>query len=418
MVGQQIDWDLESFYMLTDRQRAIVKSTVPLLETGGEALTTHFYRLMLTESTEVQPLFNSVHQKTGAQPRALAHSVLMYAKHIDDLSGLGDLPVQIIHKHVSLQVQPEHYPIVGSFLLRAIREVLGADVATDEVIDAWAAAYGQLADILIGAEKATYEANAQASGGWMGVRRFVVSAKHNETPEITSFTLQPEDGAAVLTYQPGQFIGLRIVVDGKEQRRNYSLSQAADGRGLRISVKREDQGVVSNHLHHQVQVGDVLEVFPPAGHFTLDDSRKPLVLMGAGVGITPLMAMLQTALQTDRPITFIHCARSPQQQAFRSQLLALAAQHPQLQLRMSYDSLEGASLTTSLSPQVEYAQGMPDAHLLTRWLPADRDVQAYYLGPLEFMRLVKQVLHQAGVPDAQAHCEFFGPAQSLELAAA
>ena len=395
--------------MLTDRQRAIVKSTVPLLETGGEALTTHFYQLMLSESTAVQPLFNSVHQQTGAQPRALARSVLMYAKHIDDLSGLGDLPAQIIHKHVSLQVLPEHYPIVGSYLLRAIREVLGAEIATDEVIDAWAAAYGQLADILIGAEKATYAANAQAPGGWMGVRRFVVAAKQAETPEITSFTLQPEDGGAVLAYQPGQFIGLRVVVDGKEQRRNYSLSQVADGRSLRISVKREAQGVVSNHLHAQVQPGDVLEVFPPAGHFTLDDSAKPLVLMGAGVGITPLMAMLQQGLKMGRPVTFIHCARSPQQQAFRGDLLALAAQHPQLQLRFGYEQDAGSAPAAG----VDVAPGLPTADLLQRWLPAERDVQAYYLGPVGFMRLAKQVLHRAGVPDAQARCEFFGPAQAL-----
>ncbi len=407
--GLPVDGHGEMIHMLTDRQRAIVKSTVPLLETGGEALTTHFYRLMLSESTEVQPLFNSVHQQTGAQPRALARSVLMYAKHIDDLSGLGDLPAQIIHKHVSLQVQPEHYPIVGGFLLRAIREVLGAEIATDEVIDAWAAAYGQLADILIGAEKATYEANAQAAGGWMGVRRFVVAAKQAETPEITSFTLLPEDGGAVLRYQPGQFIGLRVVVEGKEQRRNYSLSQQADGRSLRISVKREEQGVVSNHLHQQVQVGDVLEVFPPAGHFTLDDSTKPLVLMGAGVGITPLMAMLQQGLQAGRAVTFIHCARTPALQAFRSDLLNLAAQYPQLQLCFGYE--QAADQLPACPAKV--AQGMPDADLLTRWLPAERDVQAYFLGPVGFMRLAQQVLHRAGVPQAQARYEFFGPAQTL-----
>jgi nitric oxide dioxygenase len=405
----QTEWG-EKFFMLTERQRAIVKSTVPLLEAGGEALTTHFYQLMLSESTEVQPLFNSVHQQTGAQPRALARSVLMYAKHIDDLSGLGDLPAQIIHKHVSLQVQPAHYPIVGAYLLRAIREVLGAEVATDEVIAAWGAAYGQLADILIGAEKSTYEANAQAPGGWLGARRFVVAAKQAETPEITSFTLHPEDGGAVLAYQPGQFIGLRVVVQGREQRRNYSLSQQADGRSLRISVKREAQGLVSNHLHAQVHEGDVLDVFPPAGHFTLDDSAKPLVLMGAGVGITPLMAMLQQALKTERPTTFIHCARSPAQQAFRSELLALAEQHPQLQLRFGYEQDADQVRVDG----VEVAAGLPDAGLLQRWLPAERDVQAYYLGPLGFMRLAKRVLQQAGVPQAQARYEFFGPAEALE----
>ncbi len=123
--------------MLTDSQKDIIKATVPLLETGGEALTTHFYQMMLSEYPEVRPLFNQAHQQSGAQPRALAHSVLMYAKHIDKLENLGDLPAQIINKHVALQVQPGQYDIVGACLLRAIREVLGAEIATDAVIDAW-----------------------------------------------------------------------------------------------------------------------------------------------------------------------------------------------------------------------------------------------------------------------------------------
>ena len=114
--------------MLTARQKDIVKATVPLLETGGEALTTHFYQMMLGEYPEVRPLFNQAHQQSGAQPRALAHSVLMYAKHIDKLENLGDLPAQIINKHVALQIQPEHYPIVGTCLLRAIREVFGSGI--------------------------------------------------------------------------------------------------------------------------------------------------------------------------------------------------------------------------------------------------------------------------------------------------
>ena len=90
--------------MLTEAQRAIVKATVPLLETGGEALTKHFYGIMLKEYPEVRPLFNQAHQASGDQPRALANSVLMYARHIDHLEKLGNLPAQIVHKHVALQV--------------------------------------------------------------------------------------------------------------------------------------------------------------------------------------------------------------------------------------------------------------------------------------------------------------------------
>lgn len=116
--------------MLNAEQRAIIKATVPLLESGGEALTTHFYKMMLSEYPQVRPLFNQAHQASGDQPRALANGVLMYARHIDQLEQLGGLVGQIINKHVALQILPEHYPIVGSCLLRAIEEVLGKDIAT------------------------------------------------------------------------------------------------------------------------------------------------------------------------------------------------------------------------------------------------------------------------------------------------
>ncbi|MGU2527432.1 globin domain-containing protein, partial [Pseudomonas aeruginosa] len=135
--------------MLSNAQRALIKATVPLLETGGEALITHFYRTMLGEYPEVRPLFNQAHQASGDQPRALANGVLMYARHIDQLQELGPLVAKVVNKHVSLQVLPEHYPIVGTCLLRAIREVLGEQIATDEVLEAWGAAYQQLADLLI-----------------------------------------------------------------------------------------------------------------------------------------------------------------------------------------------------------------------------------------------------------------------------
>src|SRR5574343_1591450 len=237
--------DRGSSSMLNDAQRAIIKATVPLLETGGEALTKHFYKIMLGEYPQVRKLFNQAHQASGDQPRALANSVLMYAKHIDRLEGLGDLPAQIIHKHVALQVQPEQYPIVGSCLLRAIREVLGADVATDEVLEAWGAAYQQLADILIAAEEQVYQASETAPGGWRGARAFRVVRKEAESSEIPSFYLRPVDGGPVLAHQPGQYLGLRLTIDGQEHRRNYSLSNVADGQALRISVKHQAGGVVS-----------------------------------------------------------------------------------------------------------------------------------------------------------------------------
>ena len=393
--------------MLTPEQRAIVQSTVPLLETGGEALTTHFYHILLSDHPEVRPFFNQAHQASGDQPRALANGVLMYARHIDRLEQLGGLVSQIIHKHVSLQIEPAHYPIVGGCLLRAIREVLGAEIATDAVIAAWAAAYQQLADILIGAEEKIYADTAAAPGGWRGARAFRVARKVAESAEITSFYLEPQDGGALPDFAPGQYIGLRLVVGGEEIRRNYSLSAAPNGQFLRISVKREPGGVASGYLHGQVQVGDLLDLFPPAGEFVLADGSKPVVLISGGVGITPTLAMLDAALASQRPVHFIHFARNRSVHAFRGAIDARKARHAQLQRFYVYDE-------PSAEADAPHATGLLSSAQLGALLPASRDVDAYFLGPKPFMRRVKKQLRELGVPEAQTRCEFFGPASALE----
>jgi len=393
--------------MLTQAQKTIVSATVPLLETGGEALTTHFYRILLTEHPEVRPLFNQANQASGEQPRALANGVLMYAKNIDRLEALGPLASQIVNKHVALQVQPEHYPIVGACLLRAIREVLGAQIATDEVIAAWAAAYGQLADLLIGAEKQLYDEKAAAPGGWRGGRTFKVVRKEAESDEITSFYFEPADGQPVLDFKPGQYIGLRLTVNGEDVRRNYSLSAAPNGHGYRISVKRQSGGVVSNHLHDRVAVGSSVELFAPSGDFTLEESDKPLVLISGGVGITPTLAMLQAALGTERPVHFIHSARHGGVHAFRDTIDDLAARHPQLKRFYCYELQRDGDAGA-------HGFGYLDEARLHEWLPKTRDVDAYFLGPVPFMKAVKKHLRTLGVPESQSRYEFFGPASALE----
>ncbi|BAU73807.1 NO-inducible flavohemoprotein [Metapseudomonas furukawaii] len=392
--------------MLSSQVRAIVKSTVPLLETGGEALTTHFYKLMLSEYPEVRPLFNQAHQASGDQARALANGVLMYARHIDQLEQLGPLVSRIVAKHVSLQILPEHYPIVGTCLLRAIREVLGEEIATDEVIAAWAEAYNLLAGLLIGAEEEVYAASAKAPGGWRGARLFRVERKDVESAEITSFYLVPEDGGAVMDFSPGQYIGLRLHIDGEEVRRNYSLSAAPNGRSYRISVKREQGGKVSNFLHDRVQEGAALELFAPTGDFTLRRSRKPLVLITAGVGITPALAMLEAERHGERPIHFIHCARNGAVHAFRDWVEEVAASARNLRHFFCYSEPDTGDAAD--------ATGLLTREHLAEWLPADRDVEAYFLGPKGFMVQVKKHLRELGVPESQSHYEFFGPASALE----
>lgn len=392
--------------MLTASDRAIVKSTVPLLESGGEALTTHFYKKLLGRYPQVRPLFNQAHQASGDQPRALANGVLMYARHIDQLEQLGDLVVKIINKHVALQILPEHYPLVGECLLEAIRDVLGAEIATDEVLAAWGKAYGQLAEILIAAEEQMYEQKARAPGGWRGGREFTVVAKIRESEEITSFYFAPADGQPILDFTAGQYIGLQLTVDGQEVRRNYSLSARARNNQYRISVKREPGGRASNYLHDRVHIADSVQLFAPSGEFTLRDSDKPLVLISGGVGITPTLAMLETALATSRAIHFIHCARNGAVHAFRQWVDDLAGKHPQLKRFYLYQEDDG------VSPAAD-GLGVLDQTRLEQWLPEDRDLDAYFLGPKGFMAAVKRQLKAAGVPDAQARYEFFGPASDL-----
>ena len=390
--------------MLSAQHRDIVKATVPLLETGGEALTRHFYGIMLGEYPEVRPLFNQAHQASGAQPRALANGILQYARHIDRLDALGPLVGQIVQKHVSLQVLPEHYPIVGSCLLRAIREVLGPDIATDAVIEAWAAAYQQLADLLIGAEEDVYAAAAATPGGWRGARRFEISRKVPESAEITSLYLKPADGGPVMAFQPGQYIGLKLEIDGQEVRRNYSLSAPPNGSTYRISVKREPRGRVSNHLHDALGAGATIDLFPPAGEFVLAPGERPLALISGGVGITPTLPMLQAAHEQRRPVTFVHFARNAAVHAFRDWVDDLVARSAQARRFYCHEEA-GAPVD---------AHGRVSAELLAHALPQARDMDAYFVGPAPFMGAVKRMLGELGVPAERMHWEFFGPAAALE----
>lgn len=330
--------------------------------------------------------------------------MLLYAKNIDQLQELGPLAGQIVNKHVALQVRPEHYPIVGTCLLRAIREVLGADIATDAVVDAWAAAYQQLADLLIGAEASVYDKLAAAPGGWRGARTFRVVHRVTESAEVTSFHLELTDGQAVLHFTPGQYLGLRLIINGQEVRRNYSLSAAPNDCSYRISIKREPGGVVSNFLHDHAHEGFVLDVFPPAGDFILQPGSNPLVLISGGVGITPTLAMAEVALAEGKhDVILLHYARNKAVSGFANTLHNWALHHPRFRNITIYEQGDKADQL-----------GRPTLEHLQRWLPANLDCDVYFLGPKPFMAAIKRLLQALGLPDERRRYEFFGPAEALD----
>ena len=134
----------------------IVKATAPALEKHGVAITTAMYA-RLFENDEIAALFDRAAQDSGEQPKRLAAAILAYAKNIDKLQNLGSAVSRMVARHVETGVKPEHYPHVANALLPAIRDVLGAEVATDAVLAAWGEAYWMLADILISAEAQAYE---------------------------------------------------------------------------------------------------------------------------------------------------------------------------------------------------------------------------------------------------------------------
>lgn len=407
--------------MLSAQTIRIVKATAPVLAEHGETLTRHFYKRMFAQNPEVKPFFNASNQTAGSQQRALAGAITAFASHVDDLEMLGGAVELIAQKHASLMVKPEHYPIVGANLLASIREVLG-EAATDDIINAWAEAYGFLAEILTGRERQIYADNAARAGGWEGFKPFIVQRKEKESGNITSFYLVPAAGGALPDFKPGQYITVRVPTpDGATTMRNYSLSDRPGRDWLRISVKREDgpdaatpAGYVSNRLHDTVAEGDTLEIGPPCGEFFLDVSEKhqrPLMLLAAGVGITPIVSILQAALDAtpDREIVFIHGSLNEQVQAFRPLVDGLAAKHPNLKVHHRYSDPGTRTGTAST--------GFIDAELIESFLPG-RDADYYFCGPQPFMVGIYQQLLVWGLPASQVRFEFFGPRQELERPAA
>jgi nitric oxide dioxygenase len=400
--------------MLSQRTIDIVKATAPVLEEHGETLTQHFYKRMFANNPEVAPLFNPAHQRAGSQQKALAAAICAYAANIENLEVLGGAVELIAQKHASLRILPEHYPIVGDNLLASIREVLGA-AATEQVITAWAEAYGFLAEILIGREKQIYSTHERTRNGWVGFKPFRVVRTVPESEIITSFYLQPAEGGGVPLFKPGQYITVRIPDDrGQTTMRNYSLSNPPGEDLLRISVKQEPKGFVSNFLHRSAREGTEIEVGPPCGEFFIDLTEKherPLMLLSAGVGITPLLSMLLGVLksQPEREVFFVHGALNGRVHAFRDFVRQLAASHSNLMVHYRYNE------ATDEDRKMHWhdSEGLIDAELLEDMLP-DRDADYYFCGPKPFMVGIYHNLLKWGIPASQVHFEFFGPRQELE----
>ncbi|WP_312112787.1 NO-inducible flavohemoprotein [Brevibacillus reuszeri] len=405
--------------MLSQQTIDVIKSTVPVLEVHGTAITKRFYEMMFAKHPELLDIFNHANQKQGRQQTALANAVYAAALHIDNLEAILPVVKQIGHKHRSLGILPEHYPIVGENLLAAIKDVLG-DAATDEIIQAWADAYGVIADAFISVEAQMYEQACEQPGGWADFREFVVQRKVAESDVIHSFYLVSKDGKQIAAYEPGQYVSVKVDIPGEKNThiRQYSLSDAPGNSYYRISVKREDAlgdkpaGKVSVYLAEKIGEGDVLLLSAPAGDFTLDqEDKRPLVLISGGVGLTPMISMLTESLKKnpERSVTFIHAAQNGNLHAMKDAVEGLAMRHPQLTYYWCYEK----PTDQDRENKAFHKEGYVDLPWLQSVI-TQKESSYYFCGPVSFMKAMNRALKEWEVPAADIHYEFFGPAGSLE----
>jgi len=386
--------------MLSTQSRPVIEATLPIIAERISSITPNFYQRMFAARPELlDGLFSRANQKNGKQQQALAGSIAVFASHL--LSHPETMPetllARIAHKHASLGVVEEQYPIVYEHLFAAIAENLG-DALTEEIANAWSEVYWLMAHALIKIEKGLYaqQANEHIYSAWKLVNR-----EETATDSVT-FTFEPADDTLVTPAQPGQFISLRMpMADGIRQVRQYTLSgNVADNSRRTITVKLDAAGEFTPILHERLQVGDEIEISNPYGDLVIDHTGEPLVIATAGIGCTPSAAALATLAEnnSDRTITVLHADQEVSSWALRAQMVE------------SVEKLPNATLTTwfergELPSDVKSAEGLmnlsdaefaPNSHV-------------YLCGPLPFMHALRGQALAHGIPAEHIHYEVFGP---------
>jgi ferredoxin-NADP reductase/MOSC domain-containing protein YiiM len=232
--------------------------------------------------------------------------------------------------------------------------------------------------------------------GWRGFRRLQVTAIHLESPTVLSIRLAADDGGALPPPLPGQYLTVKIPGAGDPPpMRSYSLSGDPADDFYRISVKREERGRVSQWLHSHAEAGSIIESAAPRGDFCLIDDASPVVLVSAGIGATPMMAMAHAlaAAKSGREIWWLHTTQRVATYAFAAEVAALLDSLPDTHQRVFYTRGDGAR---RLDRQSIGALRLP------------KDATAYLCGPTTFMDDMRDALTAAGVPPARIHTELFG----------
>jgi uncharacterized protein len=270
-------------------------------------------------------------------------------------------------------------------------------------------------------------AHEQTIHSWQGNRKFQVSKKVQEGGGICSFYLSPHDKKSIPTFKPGQYLTFELSIPGQDKKviRCYSISDSPQTDHFRISVKKilppkDDKaakpGLVSSYLHEEVQEGDILDVKAPAGHFFLDTSKRtPVVLIGGGVGITPVLSMLNAIIAsgTKREVWFFLGVRNKEEHVFQKHLQQIAQTQDHIRLHVCYSApgsndRKGEDYTHAERVTVE---------LLKKVLPSN-NFEYFICGPSAMMNSIVTDLKKWGVPEKGIHFEAFGAASVKKVAPA
>lgn len=380
---------------ITEEQKNIVRSTAPILKENGKEITSIFYKNMFHAHPELLNFFNQTNQKVGTQPLALANTIYFAAENIDHLEVLLPQVMMIAHKHRALKIEAEHYPIVGKYLLIAIKEFLG-DKATQEILDAWGAAYGIIAQIFIDAEKKLYDELGPDERDKGFVPFTIVKKEQVASGPIVALTLKRTDGGKMHGYHPGQYITLQVKKNGYLNNRHYSLLEPFDGSTYRVAIKQEidhePKGVVSTEIIDNYNEGDTIDASFPAGTFVLEANAQEHLFIAGGIGITVLSSMIHQLEQQGKAstATLIHCVLTEDHAAF---------------------SHEMKKILTEKRYHLLTENHLLDEPLLKQVLTSETHV--YICGSLEFMNFAQDLLKQCGHADNQIHVEAFQPSLSI-----
>ncbi|MFE5332041.1 globin domain-containing protein [Embleya sp. NPDC056575] len=389
--------------MLSEQATTTVRATLPTIGAAIGDITDLFYKKLFAAHPELlRDLFNRGNQADGSQKQALAGSIAAFATALVEHPQVRPdaLIARIAHKHASLGVTRDQYVVVHTHLFAAIVDVLG-EAVTPDVARAWDEVYWLMANALIAVEARLYaEAGAVDGSTW---RDWEVVERSRETADVATFRLRPVDGADAPRFRPGQYVSVQVeLADGARQIRQYSLS-AAPAETLSITVKRVHgtvDGEVSNHLHAHVREGSRLTLSAPYGDVPSVDADAPLLLISAGIGCTPMVAMLDHLVSVGHagPVTVLHADRSPAEHALRARHTRLAAELAPAAAHFWYESPDPEGTSEARAGRMDLTDiAIPTA------------ARAYLCGPLPFMRAIRARLIERGVPAADIHYEVFGP---------